>query len=231
MTSAKIIWYAKQGEDVPEIAKRLELCEKTTRLWLKRFNELGMKGLEESPRSGRPPIYPPEQIALVIQTALTKPEELDQPFASWTLGRLQVYINEVKGIPIKRSRISEIFLAEGLGWRHEETWFGERVYAILDNLNVHRSWDVLLFNLTHPRWEFVFQPRYAAYLNLIEPWWKTLRSLAFKGRRFETWQQMEEAVKKATTYWNAHKHPFVWGRRRRHRPRRRSGIAVLPKIS
>jgi transposase len=107
----------------------------------------------------------------------------------------------------------------------------ERVYAIMDNLNVHRSWDVLLFNLTHPRWEFVFQPRYAAYLNLIEPWWKTLRSLAFKGRRFETWQQMEEAVKKATTYWNAHKHPFVWGRRRRHRPRRRSGIAVLPKIS
>lgn len=127
VTRAKIIWYAKQGEGVPEIAKRLELCEKTTRLWLKRFNELGMKGLEESPRSGRPPIYPPEQIAVVIQTALTKPEELDQPFASWTLDRLQVYINEVKGIPIKRSRISEIFLAEGLGWRHEETWFGERV--------------------------------------------------------------------------------------------------------
>jgi hypothetical protein len=38
----------------------------------------------------------------------------------------------------------------------------------------------------HPRWEFVFQPTYAAYLNLIEPWWKVLRSLALKGRRFET---------------------------------------------
>lgn len=107
----------------------------------------------------------------------------------------------------------------------------ERVYVILDNLNVHRSWDTLLFNLAFPRWEFVFQPKYAAYLNLIEPWWKTLRSLAFKGRRFETWEQMEEAVKKATAYWNAHKHPFVWGRRRRHRPRRLAGIAVLPKVS
>jgi transposase len=107
----------------------------------------------------------------------------------------------------------------------------ERVYVILDNLNVHRSWDTLLFNLAFPRWEFVFQPKYAAYLNLIEPWWKTLRSLALKGRRFETWEQMEEAVKKATAYWNAHKHPFVWGRRRRHRPRRRAGIAVLPKVS
>jgi len=28
---------------------------------------------------------------------------------------------------------------------------------------------VLLWALAHPRWEFVFQPTYAAYLNLIEP--------------------------------------------------------------
>src|SRR5215212_5936434 len=53
----------------------------------------------------------------------------------------------------------------------------QRVYAILDNLNSHRSTDVLLFLLAHPRWEMVFQPKYAAYLNLIEPWWKILRSL------------------------------------------------------
>ena len=115
-----------------------------------------------------------------------------------------------------------------------QTWMApevERVYAILDNLNVHRPWDVLLFNLAHPRWEFVFQPKYAAYLNLIEPWWKTLRSLAFKGRCFQTWEQMEEAVKKATAYCNEHTHPFVWGRRRRHRPWRKSGVAVMPKVA
>ena len=45
---------------------------------------------------------------------------------------------------------------------------------------------VLLFNVAHPRWEIVFQPKYAAYLNLIEPWWKTLKSLAIKGHFFET---------------------------------------------
>jgi hypothetical protein len=43
------------------------------------------------------------------------------------------------------------------------------VYAIVDNLEAHRASDVLLFSLGHPRWEFVFQPKYAAYLNLIEP--------------------------------------------------------------
>ncbi len=51
----------------------------------------------------------------------------------------------------------------------------DRVYAIVDNLSTHRASDVLLFSLQNPRREFVFQPKYAAYLNLIEPWWKTLR--------------------------------------------------------
>ncbi len=74
-----------------------------------------------------------------------------------------------------------------------------RVYAILDNLSAHRAPDVLLFALAHPRWEFVFQPVYAPYLNLIEPWWKTLRSLALNGRRFETWEQICDAVREATT--------------------------------
>ena len=106
----------------------------------------------------------------------------------------------------------------------------ERVYAIVDNLQAHRATDALLFALACPRWEFVSQPKYAAYLNLIEPWWKGLRSLALKGRRFETWEEVCRAVEEATAYWNRHRHPFVWGRRRRHRPRRRPGIAAVPGV-
>lgn len=84
--------------------------------------------------------------------------------------------------------------------------------------------------MAHPRWEFVFQPTYAAYLNLIEPWCKVLPSLALKGRRFETWREIEAAVDRATAYWNAHRHPFVWGRRGRHRPKRVPGVAVVPGV-
>jgi len=107
----------------------------------------------------------------------------------------------------------------------------ERVYAIMDNLDAHHCEDLLFFLYHHPRWEFVYQPRYAAYLNLIEPWWKTLRSLALKGKKFETWQEVVEAVEKATQYWNEHKHPFVWGRRRRHRPPRvRTAFSYRVKV-
>jgi transposase len=108
----------------------------------------------------------------------------------------------------------------------------QRVCAILDNLSTQRATDVLLFSLAHPRWEFVFQPKYAAYLNLIEPWWKVLRSLALKGHRFETWADIEQAIHAATSYWNHHRHPFTWGklrqRRHAHRP---SSIALCPSIS
>ncbi|CAA9466710.1 MAG: hypothetical protein AVDCRST_MAG02-3190 [uncultured Rubrobacteraceae bacterium] len=53
-------------------------------------------------------------------------------------------------------------------------------------------------------WRSAFgERRGAAYLNLIEPWWKILRSLALAGRLFETRGQIEEAVTRAVGYWNA----------------------------
>jgi transposase len=346
---ARIILATARGSRPTTIARQLGVSRPTIYLWVHRFNAQGPSGLEDQPRAGRPATYPPEQVAEVLAAALTDPKALGLPFGSWTLDRLQVYLNEQKGIPIKRSRIDEILLAEGLRWRHQESWFGERVdpqfaekrgaidrlytaepegsavidldemgpqapksipgrelvlaeprvepdstlrpagrakqaietgkrgrggyvygafrpatgeaftrcyehrrgvdwvdflervdawvppdvgrvYAILDNLPGHRTTDVLLFALWHPRWEFVFQPRYAAYLNLIEPWWKVLKSLALKGRRFKTWEEVCLAVEEATAYWNKHRHPFVWGRRRRHQPRRRPGVAAVPGV-
>lgn len=120
------------------------------------------------------------------------------------------------------------FLTQVEAWIPAEV---ERVDAIVDNRSTHRATDVLLFSLAHPRWEFVFQPKYAAYLNLIEPWWKVLRSLALKGRRFETWDDVCAAIEAATAYWNAHRHPFKWGKRRRHRAPRQPGIASLPNVT
>jgi hypothetical protein len=117
------------------------------------------------------------------------------------------------------------FLERVDGWVGAEA---ARIYAVLDNLSSHRAVDVLLWARAHPRWEFVFQPAYAAYLNLIEPWWKVLRSLALRGRRFETWAEVCRAVEAATAYWNGHRHPFVWGRSKRRAPARPAGVAHLP---
>jgi transposase len=124
---AQIVWAASQGEPVTAIAHRLGLDRRTVAVRLQRFNEQGLAALEDAPRSGRPPTYTQEQVGLVIALALTKPASLGLPFACWTLDRLQAYLHEERGIGIKRSRIDEILLAEGLRWRSHETWFGERV--------------------------------------------------------------------------------------------------------
>jgi transposase len=124
---ARIVWLAHQGRRVPAIARELRLSPVTVRSWLKRFNRRGVAGLQEAPRPGRPAIYTPEQVSEVIATSLTDPTTLGLPFASWTLDRLAAYLQEVKGITIKRTRINELLLAEGLRWRTQETWFGERV--------------------------------------------------------------------------------------------------------
>jgi transposase len=124
---AQILWQAGQGRTVAQIAQHLRLNPQTVRDWLKRFNAEGLAGLDDRPRPGKPPTYTPEQTGQVIACALSDPQELGLPFASWTLDRLAAYLSESESLPIKRSRISELLVAEGLRWRQQETWFGERV--------------------------------------------------------------------------------------------------------
>jgi len=156
--------------------------------------------------------------------------ELDygrRPTEGFVFGALQPHTGECLTHTYERRNIATFvdFLDRIEAWISQDV---ERIYVVLDNLTSHAAYDVLLFNLAHPRWEFVFQPKRCAYLNLIEPWWKTLKSLALKGRRFELWAEVERAVERATEYWNDHRHPFIWGRRRRHRQPTHLGNAAVP---
>jgi transposase len=124
---ARIIWLASRGERVAAIARQLDITEATARLWLKRFNTEGLAGLADRPRSGAPPTYSPEQVGEVVATSLTNPSTLGLPFGCWTLDRLAAHLSAARGVAMKRSRIGAILAAEGLRWRAQETWFGERV--------------------------------------------------------------------------------------------------------
>jgi transposase len=124
---AKIVLGLAAGERPYQVADRVGVGRMAAYEWLHRFNAEGLKGLTDHPRPGRPHTYTPGQRAEVIAAALTKPDALGLPFASWTLDRLQAYLSEHKGIGIKRTRIDEILIAEGLRWRKQETWFGQKV--------------------------------------------------------------------------------------------------------
>jgi transposase len=89
----------------------------------------------------------------------------------------------------------------------------ERWLLVEDNLSIHISRQVKLALAAWPNIQVLFIPKYACWLNLIEPWWKQLRSLALKGRRFENLDELTLALNQAVTYWNAHRHPYVWKKR------------------
>jgi hypothetical protein len=92
---------------------------------------------------------------------------------------------------------------------------------IEDNLVTHVSRQVKLALAAWPEVQIQFIPKYACWLNLIEPWWKQLRSLALKGRRFETTAELSQALYGAVEYWNAHRHPYAMSGRSCHKSKRR----------
>ena len=79
-----------------------------------------------------------------------------------------------------------------------------------DNLTIHKGRQTRLALAAWPELRIQFLPKYACWLNLIEPWWKQLRSLALKGRRFETTDELIDSLHEALVYWNDHRHPYQW---------------------
>jgi len=124
---ARLLLALHRGETITSVAKGLHMTRHNIYNWIRRFNENGLKGLEDRPRSGRPHTYTIDERVEVIATALTHPDDLNLPFGCWTLDRLEAYLNEEKKISIKRSRIDELLLEEGLKWRKQETWYGKKV--------------------------------------------------------------------------------------------------------
>ena len=93
--------------------------------WVKRFNELGLPGLMDGCRSGRPTTHSQETRSALLNLALQKPRSLGYPFELWTLERLQRAFQERCGVHLSDSTIWTWVEAEGFRWRKQESWFHE----------------------------------------------------------------------------------------------------------
>lgn len=124
---AQIIHLASQGKPILEIAVEAQCAPNMVRKWFKRFSTQGLVGLNDAPRSGAPSRYTAENKAQVVATARTRPSDLGLAYRSWTFERLATYLHDALGVQMKKTRIFEILQEEGLRWRKQETWFGERL--------------------------------------------------------------------------------------------------------
>jgi DDE superfamily endonuclease len=122
-----------------------------------------------------------------------------------------------------------------------EAWIDpavERVYAVLDNLNVHSAPDVLLFSLLHPRWEFVFQPTYAAVPEpdravvegaaLPGAEWAPVRGLGRDRARRRAGHGLRERAQAPLRLGPTPAPPSAPPPGRRHRPKNQDNLADAP---
>jgi len=94
-------------------------------IWVKRFNEAGLAGLQDEARPGRPPDHDQTVRGKLIKLALQKPRTLGYPFELWTLARLQTALEEREGIHLSDSTIWTWLDEEGLQWKRQQSWFQE----------------------------------------------------------------------------------------------------------
>jgi transposase len=71
---AKMLVLGSTGHGAEEIAARPGVVRQTVTRWLGRFETQGRKGIEDAPRSGRPPLILPPKIAEIVErTTQEKP--------------------------------------------------------------------------------------------------------------------------------------------------------------
>lgn len=86
------------------------------------------------------------------------------------------------------------------------------VYLIVDGLPLHWTLATMLWNWGHDRFHFVPLPTAAAWLNLIEGFWKILNQRALAGRACRSVAAVEAALRAGVADWNRRPTPFLWGR-------------------
>lgn len=86
---AQIILASYQGNTPPRIAVIALMSEDYIRGVIRSFNEHGMAMLKPRWGPGRPPKFTDEQRKALVDLALSRPRDLQLPYAQWSLSRLR----------------------------------------------------------------------------------------------------------------------------------------------
>ena len=122
---AKIVLTAADGHTNAAIAAELGMHIYTVRKWRKRFHQHGLDGLADRPRSGRPPVFTPIQIAEVKALACTPPSDAGLPLARWSVAELtQQAIGQGVVEVISPSTVGRWLAADAIKpWQHRSWIF------------------------------------------------------------------------------------------------------------
>ena len=84
------------------------------------------------------------------------------------------------------------------------------MHAILDNLQVHKTPEVVAWLEAHPRWHFHFTPTHASWLNQIELWFSILSRRVLKRGIFTSTEELKAQLLAFIERSNPTARPFAW---------------------
>lgn len=113
---AAIILLSDQGLSMDNIIEQTGLSKPVVNKWRQRFRQLGIDGLKDAPRSGKPRIITPEQQAIVIDKACSKP---DGGYTNWSQKRI------ADEVGISQSKVFQILKQADLKPHKIEYWCGK----------------------------------------------------------------------------------------------------------
>jgi len=124
------------------------------------------------------------------------------------LAALLVHTGEVKGNVYERNSRAEFL--DFLELLEAEIPADKQVHAILDNLQVHKTPQVVAWLEQHPRWHFHFTPTHASWLNQIELFFSILSRRLLKRGSFTSKDDLKAQLLSFVDRYNPTAKPFAW---------------------
>ncbi len=121
---------------------------------------------------------------------------------------LQVHHGGVSGMTsATRNRWDFLAFLEQL---EDEIPAGQQVVAILDNLSTHKTREVEHWLAEHPRWQFVFTPKHASWLNQVECFFSILARRLLRHGAFAGPEDLAAQMLAFLEHYNLTAQPFAW---------------------
>ena len=89
---AQIVLLSAEHWSIGDIADELSIDEQVVRRWRKRFLTLGIEGLRDRPRAGRPRVIEPRVWEKVATIVVQAPEKFGVELATWTVREISAYL-------------------------------------------------------------------------------------------------------------------------------------------
>lgn len=113
---AQMVVLSGRGYSVPEISRIHDCGMDVVRTWLHRYEQQGVEGLQDEPRSGRPPQYP--LAGNIIDTqASQSPRNSGHLQSCWTVALLTAFLATRFGLVLSGASVRRYLRLQGWRWR------------------------------------------------------------------------------------------------------------------